>query len=228
MGTTKPTSAAALQDIKARIHRRLIDTLDLVEARKMAVEQLHAECSRRLDILLNEERCPLSAPERRQLLRDVLDEIFGLGPLEEFLRDQSINDILVNGCEQVYIEREGVLIRTRASFRNNEHLLQVIQRIGGQIGRRIDEASPMLDARLADGSRVNAVIRPLALDGPAMSIRRFGTIRLSVQSMVELNTVTPEMAMFLEAAVRCRTNILISGGTGSGKTTLLNVLSKWI
>jgi pilus assembly protein CpaF len=224
----KPTSAAAIQDIKGRIHRRLIDTLDLVEARKMAVEQLHAECSRRLDTLLSEERCPLSAPERRQLLRDVLDEIFGLGPLEEFLRDQSINDILVNGCEQVYIEREGVLIRTRASFRNNEHLLQVIQRIGGQIGRRIDEASPMLDARLADGSRVNAIIPPLALDGPALSIRRFGAVPIDCDRLIQLDAIAREMAMFLEACVRCKINILISGGTGTGKTTLLNVLSRWI
>jgi pilus assembly protein CpaF len=224
----KPATTAALQDIKARIHRRLIDTLDLVEARKMAVEQLHGECSRRLDILLSEERCPLSAPERRQLLRDVLDEIFGLGPLEEFLRDQSINDILVNGCDQVYIEREGVLIRTRATFRNNDHLLQVIQRIGAQVGRRIDESSPMLDARLADGSRVNAIIPPLALDGPALSVRRFGATPIDCERLIQLDAVAREMAVFLEACVRCKINILISGGTGTGKTTLLNVLSRWI
>ncbi|MEX2219254.1 MAG: CpaF family protein [Phycisphaerales bacterium] len=224
----RPASAAALQDIKARIHRRLIETLDLVEARRMAVEQLHNECSRRLDVLLNEERCPLSAPERRQLLRDVLDEIFGLGPLEEFLRDPGINDILVNGFEQVYIEREGVLIRTRASFRNNEHLVQVIQRIGAQVGRRIDESSPMLDARLADGSRVNAIIPPLALDGPALSIRRFGAVPIDCERLIQLDTLTGEIALFLEACVRCKTNILVSGGTGTGKTTLLNVLSRWI
>ena len=222
------TPAAPLQEIKGRIHRRLIDTLDLVEARKMAVEQLHAECSRRLDALLTEERCPLSAPERRQLLRDVLDEIFGLGPLEGFLRDHSITDVLVNGCEQVYIEREGVLVRTRAAFRNNEHLIQVIQRIGSQVGRRIDESSPMLDARLADGSRVNAIIPPLALDGPALSIRRFGVTPIDCDKLIQLDAIAREMALFLEACVRCKTNILISGGTGSGKTTMLNVLSSFI
>jgi pilus assembly protein CpaF len=223
-----PTGSTGVQEIKARVHRRLIETIDLVEARRMPVEQLQAECSRRVDILLNEQRTPLSAPEKAQLLREVLDEIFGLGPIEEFLRDGKVSDVLVNGPKKVYIERFGKLELTDATFRDDDHLVQVIQRIAARIGRRIDEASPMLDARLADGSRVNAIIPPLALDGPAMSIRRFGTIPIDVESLLRLGSITQEMVLFLEACVQARLNILISGGTGSGKTTLLNVLSKWI
>jgi pilus assembly protein CpaF len=227
-GAAAAAPVGSTQAIKTNVHRRLLEQMDLMEARRMPVEQLQAECLRRIDVLLTEQRCPLSLIEKQQLLREVMDEIFGLGPVEEFLRDPMVSDVLVNGINQIYIERNGQLELTNAGFRDEDQLVQVIQRIAGSIGRRIDEASPMLDARLADGSRVNAVIRPLALDGPAMSIRRFGTVRLSVQALVELDTVTPELAMFLEAAVRCRTNILISGGTGSGKTTLLNILSRWI
>jgi pilus assembly protein CpaF len=216
------------QEIKTRVHSRLLETMDLVEARRMPVEHLYNECSRRVDLLLNEQRCPLSAPEKQQLLQEVMDEIFGLGPIEEFLRDPIISDILVNGARQIYIERRGKLEATTASFRDDNHILQVIQRIAARVGRRIDESSPMLDARLADGSRVNAIIPPLSIDGPAMSLRRFGTIPLDVDSLIQSNTLTGEMALFLEACVRARLNILISGGTGSGKTTLLNVLSKWI
>ena len=194
----------------------------------MPVEQLQSECSRRVDVLLNEQRTPLSAPEKAQLLREVLDEIFGLGPIEEFLRDPKVSDVLVNGPKKVYIERFGKLELTDATFRDDDHLVQVIQRIAARIGRRIDESSPMLDARLADGSRVNAIIPPLSLDGPAMSIRRFGTIPIDVDSLLKLGSITQEMVLFLEACVRARMNILISGGTGSGKTTLLNVLSTWI
>src|SRR5262245_48033361 len=178
-------SGGALQDLKQRMHRRLLDSLDLVEAQKMPVEQLTAECSRKLDALLTEERAPLSAPERRQLLRDLLDEIFGLGPLEEFLRDPNVTDILINGPGQVYVEREGRLSRANSSFRDSEHLLKVIQRIGAQVGRRIDESSPMMDARLADGSRVNAIIPPLALDGPTVSIRRFGVSPIDADRLVQ-------------------------------------------
>src|SRR5438093_884088 len=216
------------REIKTRVHGRLLESMDLVEARRMPKEQLYNECSRRVDLLLNEQRCPLSAPEKQQLLQEVMDEIFGLGPIEEFLRDPIISDILVNGARQIYIERRGKLEATAASFRDDNHILQVIQRIAARVGRRIDESSPMLDARLADGSRVNAIIPPLAIDGPAMSLRRFGTIPLDVDSLIQSNTLTGEMALFLEACVRAKLNILISGGTGSGKTTLLNVLSKWI
>src|SRR5262245_38497863 len=166
--------SSGLQEIRTRVHRRLLETLDLNEARRMPVEQLHTECSRRVDALLNDQGTPLSAPEKRQLLRDVMDEIFGLGPLEEFLRDPTISDILVNGPHKVYIERQGRLEGTDTVFRDDAHLLHVIQRIAARVGRRIDESSPMLDARLQDGSRVNAIIPPLSLDGPSLSIRRFG------------------------------------------------------
>jgi pilus assembly protein CpaF len=228
IGGPTPPAVDTAQQIKANVHRRLLETMDLVEARRMPVEQLHAECSRRADALLTEQRCPLSAPEKQQLLREVMDEIFGLGPVEEFLRDPAVSDILVNGARQIYIERYGQIEETTASFRDDAQLVQVIQRIAASVGRRIDESVPMLDARLSDGSRVNAIIPPLSLDGPALSIRRFGTIPISVEKLIELEALTPEIALFLEACVSSKINILISGGTGSGKTTLLNVLSKWI
>jgi len=215
-------------DIKANVRHRLLETIDLAVARKLPTDQLYRECSRRVDVLLNEQHCPLSAPEKDQLLREVMDEIFGLGPIEEFLRDPLISDVLVNGADQVYIERFGVLEKTGVFFHDNDQLLHVIQRIGARVGRRIDESCPMLDARLPDGSRVNAIIPPLALDGPALSIRRFGTIPLSIDKLIEIGTVAKEMAEFLEVCVRCKMNFLISGGTGTGKTTLLNILSKWI
>jgi pilus assembly protein CpaF len=221
-------SDASAQTIKATVHKRLLETLDLAQARRMPREQLQAECSRRVDQLLNEQRCPLASPEKQKLLREVMDEIFGLGPLEELLRDPLVTDILVNGPHQIYLERQGRLSETEQQFRDNEHLIQVIQRIAARIGRRIDESAPMLDARLADGSRVNAIIPPLALDGPAMSVRRFGTMPFDIERLISVNALTREMAMFLEGCVKCRLNVLISGGTGSGKTTLLNSLSRWI
>jgi pilus assembly protein CpaF len=224
----KAPDALSSQQIKEKVHRRLLETLNLAQARHMPMEELHQECSRRVDMLLQEQRCPLSAPEKRQLLLEVMDEIFGLGPLEEFLRDPEISDILVNGMAGIYIERYGVLSLSTASFRDANHVLHVIQRIAARVGRRIDESSPMLDARLTDGSRVNAIIPPLSLDGPCLSIRRFGTVPIDINRLLELDSLAPEMATFLQGAVRCKTNILISGGTGTGKTTLLNVLSRWI
>jgi pilus assembly protein CpaF len=218
----------ASQSIKSDVHRRLLETMDLAQARRMPREQLQQECSRRVDHLLNEQRCPLSAPEKAKLLREVMDEIFGLGPLEELLRDPLVTDILVNGPHMIYLEKQGRLEECDQHFRDNEHLLQVIQRIAARIGRRIDESAPMLDARLVDGSRVNAIIPPLALDGPAMSVRRFGTMPFDVERLMTVGALTKEMAVFLEGCVKCRMNILISGGTGSGKTTLLNSLSRWI
>jgi pilus assembly protein CpaF len=223
-----PGEESVSQKIKATVRRQLIDSLNLVEARRMPLEQLQAECSRRVDILLTEQRFPLTARDKQQLLREVMDEVFGLGPIEEFLRDPLVSDILVNGAQQIYVERFGVLEPTIATFRDDEHLLQVIQRIANSVGRRIDESSPMLDARLADGSRVNAIIPPLALDGPAMSIRRFGTVPIDMNKLVELDSVPDDIFLFLQSCVRCRMNMVISGGTGSGKTTLLNALSKWI
>src|SRR5579862_2430986 len=165
---------SSTSQIKSNVHRRLLEMMDLAEARRMPVEQLHGECSRRVDQLLNEQRTPLSAPEKAQLLREVMDDIFGLGPIEEFLRDPAVSDILVNGPKLIYIERFGRLEETTATFRDEAQLIQVIQRVAASVGRRIDESTPMLDARLSDGSRVHAIVPPLALDGPALSIRRFG------------------------------------------------------
>jgi pilus assembly protein CpaF len=205
-----------------------METLDLVAAQKLPVQELREECLRRVDLLLNEQRTPLTTVEKQQLLREVMDEIFGLGPIEDLLRDPTISDILVNGPGQVYVEREGRLELSNARFRDEAHLMQVIHRIAARVGRRIDESSPMLDARLPDGSRVNAIIPPLSLQGPAMSVRRFAGVPIDAKRLIELDSWSPDMALFLEAAVRCRMNIVISGGTGTGKTTLLNVLSRWI
>lgn len=215
-------------DIKANVHRLLLQQIDLTAARRLPQEELYDECSRRVDTLLNEQQCPLSSTERRKLLQEIMDDIFGLGPLEEFLRDPLVSDVLVNGADSVYIERFGVLEKTDIQFRSNEQLFQMIQRIGARVGRRIDENVPMLDARLADGSRVNAIIPPLALEGPCLSIRRFGTVPLDTVKMIELGAFTEEIAEFLQACVHCKLNVLISGGTGTGKTTLLNILSQWI
>jgi len=219
---------STLQMIKMTVHRRLLEVLDLNEVRKIPLEKLHEECSKQVDSLLAEQQYPFSGPEKQQMLHQVMDEVFGLGPLEPFLKDQAISDILVNGPYHVYIERKGQLELTDASFEDADHLIRVIRRIGQNVGRRIDDSCPMLDARLADGSRVNAIIPPLSLDGPALSIRRFGTDRIDIKNLLEFNSLTMDMAVFLEACVKAKANILISGGTGTGKTTLLNVLSRWI
>ena len=219
---------AKLQKVKANVHRKLLEVMDLNEAQRIPLEQLHEECSNRVDALLSEQQYPLSGPEKQQMLNEVMDEVFGYGPLGAFLRDPFISDILANGPHKIYIERNGQLELTDASFMDEGHLMRVIRRIGGNVGRRIDESSPMLDARLPDGSRVNAIIPPLSLDGPALSIRRFGVNPIDMPRLLELDTLTKDMAFFIEACVRCRMNILISGGTGTGKTTLLNALSKWI
>lgn len=219
---------AALQKIKADIHRQLLEVLDLNEAQRIPLEQLHEECSRRVDTLLTARQYPLSGPEKQRLLREVMDEVFGFGPLEVFLRDPTVSDILVNGPSQIYIEKWGQLESTDVTFMDEKHLMRIIHRIGANVGRRIDESMPMLDARLPDGSRVNAIIPPLALDGPMVSIRRFGTTPIDIHRLLELNTLTEDMAYFMEACVQCKMNVLISGGTGTGKTTFLNALSRWI
>jgi pilus assembly protein CpaF len=226
-GVSTSTAEGALQ-VKAHLHRRLLQALDLNAARQVSLEQLHGECARRLDGLLREEKVPLSGPEKKQLIREIMDEVFGYGPLDELLRDPLVSDILVNGPHKVYIEREGRLESTAVRFRDNDHVLRVIRRIADHVGRRIDESTPMLDARLPDGSRVNAIIAPLSLDGPSMSIRRFGTNPLDMERLVAVEALRPEMAQFIEACVQCKLNLLISGGTGTGKTTLLNALSRWI
>jgi pilus assembly protein CpaF len=217
-----------LQKIKADMHRQLIEVMDLNEARHIPLERLHEECSKRVDALLNARQYPMSGPDKQRLLREVMDEVFGFGPIEVFLRDPEISDILVNGPHKIYIEKRGQLKPTNVTFMDDKHLMRIIHRIGSNVGRRIDESMPMLDARLPDGSRVNAIIPPLALDGPMLSIRRFGASPLDIERLIGLDALTEDMAFFMEACVKCRMNILISGGTGTGKTTFLNALSRWI
>jgi len=217
-----------LQKIKTDLHNQLVDMLDYNEARNIPLAKLHEECAERVDTLLRARQYPLSGPDRQRLLREVLDEVFGFGPIEVFLRDPEVSDILVNGPYQIYIEKHGQLHRSNIKFLDENHLMRIIKRIGTNVGRRIDESMPMLDARLPDGSRVNAIIPPLALDGPMVSVRRFGTIPIDIKRLLELDSLAQEMADFMHACVQCKTNILISGGTGSGKTTFLNSLSRWI
>ena len=218
------------QDLKARVHGELLNRLNLDRLTQMGQQEAEPEIRRLiLDILeRGKDTTPLSLSERETLVVDVLNELFGLGPLESLLRDSAISDILVNRFDQVYVEREGRLQQTDIVFRDDRHLMQIIERIVSTVGRRIDESSPMVDARLRDGSRVNAIIPPLAIDGPSLSIRRFRTGRLGADDLVERESMTQPMLEFLQAAVACRLNIIVSGGTGAGKTTLLNVLSGFI
>jgi pilus assembly protein CpaF len=216
------------QDMKARLHRMLINRMDLTKLGMLEPEQLHDEVARLASSLLAQEDTPLSAIERERLIHEVRHELFGLGPLEQLLADTSISDILVNSPHNVYIERRGKLERTNIEFKDNEHLMRVIERIVSSVGRRIDESSPMVDARLKDGSRVNAIIPPLSLDGPVLSIRRFGAEPLRMPRLIENQALTQDMASMFEMCVNSRLNILISGGTGAGKTTLLNALSAYI
>ncbi|MGH8326338.1 MAG: CpaF family protein, partial [Steroidobacteraceae bacterium] len=216
------------QQIKASYHRRVLERLHLEALERMPEARAREEVATLIRSLLVLEPVPLSLTEREGLRRDILDEIFGLGPLEELLQDPSISDILVNRADQVYVERGGRLHHSPVVFRDDAHLLRIIDRIVSRVGRRIDESSPMVDARLPDGSRVNAIIPPLALDGPCLSIRRFGTDPLTAEMLIERRTLTRAMCEVLRCCVVGRRNILISGGTGTGKTTLLNVLSGFI
>jgi pilus assembly protein CpaF len=222
------TRKADYQALKTQIHRNLINKLDLSRLEKIDPALLQSQLTRVVEEMLEAEAVPLSMAERERIITEVKDELFGLGPLEPLLNDPTISDILVNTYRQVYVERFGRLYPTDVMFKDNDHLLQIIDRIVSRVGRRIDESSPMVDARLPDGSRVNAIIPPLAIDGPSLSIRRFGTITISMEELIKRNSVTPEFAHMLEGCVKCRLNIVISGGTGSGKTTLLNVLSSYI
>ena len=217
-----------IEKLKSETHRVLISKLDLEKLSRVNSQQARQAVAGMVNQIIGEQKVPLSLGEQEKIQADLLDEVFGLGPLEPLLRDQSISEILVNGTDRVFIERGGVLQRINASFRDDRHLLQIIDRIVARVGRRVDESSPMVDARLADGSRVNAIIPPLALDGPALSIRRFGTGPPASKQLVELKTLSPEMMEMLTAAVRARISILISGGTGAGKTTFLNILSQYI
>ena len=215
-------------ELRATVHRKLLNRLNLEALAHAERPRAEAEIRTLLGQLLAEESAPLSLAERETLFAEVLDDVFGLGPLEPLLRDPAISDILVNTAQQVFIERSGRLERVTASFQDNAHLLRVIDRIVSRVGRRVDDSSPMVDARLPDGSRVNAIIPPLAVDGPLLSIRRFPAERLRANDLVGLGALTAPMLEFLSHCVRARLNCLISGGTGAGKTTLLNVLSSFI
>jgi len=218
----------AFQEIKARVHRAIITKMDLTKLNLLTPDRIHAEVSKLAEDLLLAENLPLTTAERDRIVSDVHHELFGLGPLEPLLADGTISDILVNSYANIYIERRGKLEKTSITFKDDEHLMRVIERIVSTVGRRIDEAQPMVDARLRDGSRVNAIIPPLAIDGPTLSIRRFGTDPLKMHKLIELGALTKEIAILFEMCVRARLNIIISGGTGAGKTTLLNALSAYI
>ncbi len=235
LGITPPaprveTRRAEYQELKSRIHQELLNQLNLERLTRIKREDAEPEIRGLIAGLLDAsaDRAPLSLYERESLILDVLNEIYGLGPLEILLADPTISDILVNRHDQVYVERNGLLEPVDIVFKDDAHLMQIIERIVSSVGRRIDESSPMVDARLADGSRVNAIIPPLALDGPVLSIRRFRTDRIGAQDMVERDTMTQPMLDFLRMAVASRMNVVVSGGTGAGKTTLLNVLSSFI
>jgi pilus assembly protein CpaF len=215
-------------DLKTRIHRQLIERLDLAKLDVLPLETVQHQIRRIVEDMLASDDTPLSRNEREQLVVEVEHETFGLGPLEPLMQDPTVSDILVNGAKEVYVERRGKLERTHLIFRDDRHLLQIIERIVSAVGRRVDESSPMVDARLSDGSRVNAIIPPLALDGPVLSIRRFAADPYRMADLVEFGTLTPGLAEILRAAVQARLNILVSGGTGAGKTTMLNVLSNAI
>ncbi len=215
-------------ELKSQIHRKLLGVLNYERLSSIPKERVRAEIGRVVERLLEEERVPMTAAEQNRIVEEVLDEVLGLGPLEPLLKEPSITDILVNGYNKVYIERNGKLHLTQVRFRDNAHLLHIIEKIVSQVGRRIDEAQPIVDARLPDGSRVNAIIPPLALDGPALSIRRFGRHVITAEEMLANQTLMPGMLRFLAACVQAKVTILISGGTGSGKTTMLNALSRYI
>ena len=217
-----------LEKYKAEIHRTLISKLDLEKLSRVNSDQARQAVSGIVKEIIAEQRVPLNYDEQEKIQADLLDEVFGLGPLEPLLRDPKISDILINGKDHVFVEKGGLLSRVNVSFRDDRHLLQIIDRIVSRVGRRVDESSPMVDARLPDGSRVNAIIPPLALDGPSMSIRRFGTGPIAANQLVHLKSISAEMMEVLASAVKARISILISGGPGAGKTTFLNILSQFI
>ncbi|MEN6366516.1 MAG: CpaF family protein [Thermoguttaceae bacterium] len=218
----------SFEELKQRIHSKLVDKLDLSRVGELEGDTLRREIRLVIEHLCDTEDTLLNRNERERLVSEVLDETFGLGPLEMLLKDSTISDILINGPKNVYCERRGKMEKTSVSFRDNKHLMQIIDRIISKVGRRVDETCPMVDARMADGSRFNAIIPPLALDGACVSIRRFGANPLKLEDLLNYHAFTPEMVMLLEGAIKARLNIVISGGTGSGKTTLLNTLSSFI
>jgi pilus assembly protein CpaF len=216
------------QRLKAELHERLIGSLDLSVVRTIDPNRLREELRRGAEELCRSQALLLSQTDRERMIEDILYESLGLGPLEPLMKDPTISDILINGPNTIYVERRGKLELTGVRFRDEEHLVGIVQRIASRVGRRIDESSPMVDARLSDGSRVNAIIRPLALDGALVSIRRFGGRPMLAGDLVARKTATAEMLEFLAACVKSRLNVMVSGGTGSGKTTLLNMLSGFI
>jgi pilus assembly protein CpaF len=226
--TTEESKSVEFENLKRRIHGKLVDKLDLTRVGELEGDVLRREIRLVVEHLCDTEDTLLNRTERERLVDEVLDETFGLGPLELLLKDNTINDILINGPKNIYVERRGKMEKTTVTFRDNNHLMQIIDRIVSKVGRRVDEVCPMVDARLQDGSRVNAIIPPLALDGACVSIRRFGANPLKLEDLLNYKAFTPEMVMLLEGAIKARLNIVISGGTGSGKTTLLNTLSSFI
>ncbi|MDP8990801.1 MAG: CpaF family protein [Acidobacteriota bacterium] len=227
-GRAKAAPTPEYQELKFTLHRKLVDKINLDALASMDNQKMRGEVRQALLGLIDAEPTLLSSHEKQQICDEVLDEVFGLGPLEPLLKDPTISDILVNTYKHVYVERRGLLELTTVAFRDDQHLLRIIDKIVSQVGRRIDESTPMVDARLSDGSRVNAIIPPLAVDGPILSIRRFSTDKLMPNDLVERNALTQGMIEILEAAVKAKLNIIIAGGTGSGKTTLLNALSIFI
>ena len=223
--TASESQTQAYQNLKTSIHRKLIDRMDLSSVSEISPEQLSGIIKTVVEGLILAEGTPLTRVERERLIVEIQNETLGLGPLEPLLQDFEISDIMVNGPGSVYVEKHGKLHKTEVTFKDDDHLMTIIERIVSKVGRRVDESSPLVDARLPDGSRVNVIIPPLALDGPSMSIRRFGVDPLRMENLVANGSLTPEMAKTFDAMVRARLNILVSGGTGAGKTTLLNILS---
>jgi pilus assembly protein CpaF len=218
----------AYQELKKTMHQMILDRIDLERLKRLTAEQFKHELALLIQRIIEEERIVLNQNERHNLVLDIQHEMLGFGPLEPLLTDPTVSDILVNTCSKVYVERKGRLELTDVTFHDNAHLMKIIEKIVSRVGRRVDESSPMVDARLPDGSRVNAIIPPLAVDGPLVSIRRFGAVPLTVQNLIDLKSVTPPMIKVLESLGLAKVNILISGGTGSGKTTLLNLISGFI
>jgi pilus assembly protein CpaF len=225
---TADPKEGSYEELKQRIHSKLVDKLDLSKVGELEGDTLRREIRLVIEHLCDTEDTLLNRNERERLVSEVLDETFGLGPLEMLLKDPTISDILINGPKNIYCERRGKMEKTNVVFRDNKHLMQIVDRIISKVGRRVDETCPMVDARMADGSRFNAIIPPLALDGACVSIRRFGSNPLKLEDLLNYRAFTPEMVMLLEGAIKARLNIIISGGTGSGKTTLLNTLSSFI
>ncbi len=216
------------EDLKRQIHAKLVERLDLSRVKDLTGDTMRRDIRRAIEHLCDTENPLLNRIEREKLIEEILDETLGFGPLEPLLKDPTVSEIMVNGPKKIYVERRGKLEKSDVTFRDNDHLMQIIDRIVSKVGRRVDETSPLCDARLPDGSRVNAVIPPIALDGASLSIRRFGANPLKLEDLLNYKAFTPEMAMLLEGAIKARLNIIISGGTGSGKTTLLNTLSAFI